>query len=39
MRGLMTSRFASGRTFREGSVGLLLLLGLGVFGILLLWID
>ncbi len=39
MRGLMTSRFASGRTFREGSVGLLLLLGLGVFGILLLWIN
>lgn len=39
MRGLMTSRFASGRTFREGSVGLLLLLGLGVFGILFLWIN
>ncbi|MDZ8078576.1 MAG: MlaD family protein [Nostoc sp. DcaGUA01] len=39
MRGLMTSRFASGRTFREGSVGLLFLLGLGVFGILFLWIN
>ncbi|MFN6514949.1 MAG: MlaD family protein [Nostoc sp. CreGUA01] len=39
MRGLMTSRFASGRTFREGSVGLLLLLGIGVFGILFLWIN
>ncbi|BAY77813.1 hypothetical protein NIES25_42820 [Nostoc linckia NIES-25] len=39
MRGLMASRFASGRTFREGSVGLLLLLGIGVFGILLLWIN
>ncbi len=39
MRGFMTSRFASGRTFREGSVGLLLLLGIGVFGILFLWIN
>jgi phospholipid/cholesterol/gamma-HCH transport system substrate-binding protein len=35
----MTSRFASGRTFREGSVGLLLLLGLGIFGLLLLWLN
>lgn len=39
MRGLMTSRFASGRTFREGSVGLLLLLGVGVFGLLFLWLN
>ncbi|MHC5610666.1 MAG: MlaD family protein [Nostoc sp.] len=39
MRGLMTSSFASGRTFREGSVGLLLLLGLGVFGLLFLWLN
>ncbi|MEH2447510.1 MAG: MlaD family protein [Nostoc sp.] len=39
MRGLMTSGFASGRTFREGSVGLLLLLGLGVFGLLFLWLH
>ncbi|MEH2440938.1 MlaD family protein [Nostoc sp.] len=39
MRGLMTSRFASGRTFREGSVGLLLLLGIGVFGLLFLWLN
>ncbi|MEH2278862.1 MAG: MlaD family protein [Nostoc sp.] len=39
MRGLMTSGFASGRTFREGSVGLLLLLGLGVFGLLFLWLN
>ncbi|MBD2412098.1 mammalian cell entry protein [Nostoc calcicola FACHB-389] len=39
MRGLMTSRFASGRTFREGSVGLLVLLGLGVFAILFLWLN
>jgi phospholipid/cholesterol/gamma-HCH transport system substrate-binding protein len=27
------------RTFREGSVGLLLLLGLGVFGVVLLWLN
>jgi phospholipid/cholesterol/gamma-HCH transport system substrate-binding protein len=27
------------RTFREGSVGLLLLLGLGVFGLILLWLN
>ena len=39
MRGLMTSRFASGRTFREGSVGLLLLLGLGIFGLLFVWLN
>lgn len=39
MRGLMTSRFASGRTFREGSVGLLLLLAVGVFGLLFLWLN
>ncbi|MEH2263759.1 MlaD family protein [Nostoc sp.] len=39
MRGFMTSRFASGRTFREGSVGLLLLLGIGVFGLLFLWLN
>ncbi len=39
MRGLMTSRFASGRTFREGSVGLLILLGIGVFGLLFLWLN
>jgi phospholipid/cholesterol/gamma-HCH transport system substrate-binding protein len=39
MRGLMASRFASGRTFREGSVGLLLLLGIGVFGLLFLWLN
>jgi phospholipid/cholesterol/gamma-HCH transport system substrate-binding protein len=35
----MTSRFASGRTFREGSVGLLILLGIGVFGLLFLWLN
>ncbi|MFH7026480.1 MAG: MlaD family protein [Heteroscytonema crispum UTEX LB 1556] len=27
------------RTFREGSVGLLLLLGLGVFGVIFLWLN
>ncbi|MGI2907563.1 MlaD family protein [Tolypothrix sp. VBCCA 56010] len=27
------------RTFREGSVGLLLLAGLGVFGVILLWLN
>ncbi len=27
------------RTFREGSVGLLLLLGLGVFGVIILWLN
>ncbi|GAB1544535.1 MlaD family protein [Scytonema sp. NUACC21] len=27
------------RTFREGSVGLLLLLGLGMFGIVILWLN
>ncbi|MDZ8185687.1 MAG: MlaD family protein [Nostoc sp. ChiSLP02] len=39
MRDFIRNRFASGRTFREGSVGLLLLLGLGVFTILFLWIN
>ncbi|MBW4635113.1 MAG: MCE family protein [Iphinoe sp. HA4291-MV1] len=39
MRGLLTNRFASARTFREGSVGLLLLLGLGVFGLIILWLT
>ncbi len=35
----MTNRFASARTFREGSVGLLILLGLGAFGVVLLWLN
>ena len=39
MRGSSTNSFASTRAFREGSVGLLLLLGLGVFGIVLLWLN
>ncbi|ADI63370.1 MlaD family protein [Trichormus azollae] len=38
MRSLI-SGFTSTRTFREGSVGLLLLLGLGAFGIILLWLN
>ena len=38
MRGLI-STFTSARTWREGSVGLLLLLGLGAFGAVLLWLN
>lgn len=38
MRGLM-SGFTSTRMIREGSVGLLLLLGLGAFGVILLWLN
>jgi phospholipid/cholesterol/gamma-HCH transport system substrate-binding protein len=38
MRGLISS-FTSARTWREGSVGLLLLLGLGAFGVILLWLN
>ncbi len=38
MRSLI-SGFTSTRTFREGSVGLLFLLGLGAFGIILLWLN
>lgn len=39
MRGISFSSFASKRALREGSVGLLLLLGLGVFGIVILWLN
>lgn len=39
MRDLITNRFTSQRTLREGSVGLLFLLGLGAFGIILLWLN
>ncbi|NMG09217.1 MlaD family protein [Brasilonema sp. UFV-L1] len=39
MRRLLTNRFASERTLREGSVGLLLLVGLGVFGLIVLWLT
>ncbi|MBK1988283.1 MCE family protein [Sphaerospermopsis aphanizomenoides BCCUSP55] len=38
MRSLI-SGFTSTRTLREGSVGLLILLGLGAFGIILLWLN
>lgn len=38
MPGLI-SGFTSKRTFREGSVGLLILLGLGVFGVIFLWLN
>ena len=38
MRGLISS-FTSARMMREGSVGLLLLVGLGAFGTILLWLN
>ncbi len=38
MRSL-TNRFISTRIFREGSVGLLILLGMGVFGAIFLWLN
>lgn len=38
MRELISS-FTSARMRREGSVGLLLLLGLGTFGVILLWLN
>jgi len=38
MRGLISS-FTSARMMREGSVGLLLLVGLGAFGVILLWLN
>jgi phospholipid/cholesterol/gamma-HCH transport system substrate-binding protein len=38
MQGLI-GRFTSVRTFREGSVGLLLLLGLGAFGVIIFWLN
>jgi phospholipid/cholesterol/gamma-HCH transport system substrate-binding protein len=38
MRGLI-SGFTSTRTFREGLVGLLVLLGVGAFGGILLWLN
>lgn len=38
MRELI-SGFTSARMRREGSVGLLLLLGLGAFGVILLWLN
>ncbi|AFY47311.1 ABC-type transport system involved in resistance to organic solvents, periplasmic component [Nostoc sp. PCC 7524] len=39
MRDFITSRFASKRTLREGSVGLLVLLGLGAFVVIILWLN
>ncbi|ALF51788.1 mammalian cell entry protein [Nostoc piscinale CENA21] len=39
MRELITNRFTSRRTLREGSVGLLLLLGLVSFGAIVLWLN
>ncbi|WP_084777049.1 MlaD family protein [Anabaena sp. PCC 7108] len=38
MQDLINS-FTSKRTLREGSVGLLVLLGLGAFGVILLWLN
>ncbi|MBD2451503.1 MCE family protein [Nostoc sp. FACHB-152] len=39
MRDFITNRFTSRRTLREGSVGLLILLGLGSFAAILLWLN
>lgn len=39
MRDFFTNRFTSQRTLKEGSVGLLFLLGLGTFGLILLWLN
>ncbi|YAF95969.1 MAG: MlaD family protein [Nodularia sp. CChRGM 3473] len=39
MRDIITNRFASRRTLREGSVGLLILLGLGAFVMIVLWLN
>ena len=35
----MVSRFTSARTLREGSVGLLILLGLGAFWMIFMWLN
>ncbi|WP_066381630.1 MULTISPECIES: MlaD family protein [unclassified Anabaena] len=39
MRDFITSRFASKRTLREGSVGLLIFFGLGAFVVIILWLN
>ncbi|MEA5515099.1 MlaD family protein [Nodularia sp. UHCC 0506] len=39
MRDIITNSFASKRTLREGSVGLLILLGLGAFIMIVLWLN
>ena len=39
MRDIRTNSFASKRTLREGSVGLLILMGLGAFVMIVLWLN
>ncbi|MBH8565632.1 MCE family protein [Nostoc sp. CENA67] len=39
MRDIITNRFVSRRTLREGSVGLFVLLGLGTFVLIFLWLN
>ncbi|MBI1242408.1 MAG: MCE family protein [Nostoc sp. RI_552] len=39
MRDMTTNSFVSRRTLREGSVGLLILLGLGAFVMIVLWLN
>ncbi|WGV28484.1 MlaD family protein [Halotia branconii] len=39
MRDFITNRFTSRRTLREGSVGLLVLVGLGAFVMIILWLN
>ncbi|MEA5581962.1 MlaD family protein [Nodularia harveyana UHCC-0300] len=39
MRDIITNSFASKRTLREGSVGLLIVLGLGAFVMIVLWLN
>ncbi|GAX35522.1 MlaD family protein [Nodularia sp. NIES-3585] len=39
MRDIITNSFASRRTLREGSVGLLILLGLGALVMIVLWLN
>ncbi|TVP64910.1 MAG: MCE family protein [Nodularia sp. (in: Bacteria)] len=39
MRDIITNSFTSRRTLREGSVGLLILLGLGTFVMIVLWLN
>ncbi|WP_414529122.1 MlaD family protein [Nodularia chucula] len=39
MRDIITNSFASKRTLREGSVGLLIVFGLGAFVMIVLWLN
>jgi phospholipid/cholesterol/gamma-HCH transport system substrate-binding protein len=39
MRDIITNSFASKRTLREGSVGLLILVGLGAFVMIVFWLN